>query len=257
VIPAKAIIGAVLLVLTAAALLAPPAAATKPCPVQYCTDPSGEYVLEVEPLSTSPLSPFAAYADCVWNAHVDFGDGTSADYVFDAAVGITGSHVFPTPGVTYAVTVSLSDGHHGETTNPCPDYVVGVNVRYRTPAEEADDPPGPGTPVDGGGTQPDPPPLERDASIPNALAPIEPTPTSPLRVVYWRHCGSGLLTHLVSCRKGRGVATAASGRLTGPGTVQVRGFACRLLRGPPRVVCRRGEQRILLPGGRRRKAFAD
>jgi len=251
VIPGKAIVGAVVVVLSAAAVLAPSAAATTPCPVDYCTTPSGEYVLEVPPL-TNPF--LAAYADCVWNAHVDFGDATDEDYVYDAAVGVTGSHVFPTPGVTYTVTVALADGHHGQTTDPCPDYALSTEVRYRTPAEEAGDPPAPapGTPVGEGGIQPAPLLVAPDASIPNAVPVPQSTPTPARPAPYWRRCRGGLLTHLVSCRKARRVARAASARLTRAGTVQAGGFSCRVSPGQARwIACRRGEQRILVTDDRR------
>jgi hypothetical protein len=245
VLPGKAIIGAALALLSAAAIFAPSASATKPCPKgHYCTDPSGEYVLEVEPISPNNLL-LGAYADCVWDAHVEFGDGTSGDYVFDAAVGITGSHVFPTPGTTYTVVVDLSDGHHGQTKDPCPDYSRSAKVLYRTPAEEADDPP-PWVPIDQGGTVPPLIPVAPATQIPNPWT-AQPPPT-PESNAYWRSCGGGVLTHLVTCKKGRRVAKAASGRLTRPGTAQVNGFTCRLRGSQQSAVCRRGEQIVRAPG---------
>ena len=61
----------------------------------------------MEPLS----GPLAAYADCVWQVHVDFGDSTSADYVFEGDKGLTGSHKFPSYG-KYEVSFAISDGYH-------------------------------------------------------------------------------------------------------------------------------------------------
>lgn len=243
-LPGKAIIGAALVLLSAAAVFVPSASATKPCPIEYCTDSSGEYVLEVPPLTTNPF--LAAYADCVWSAHVEFGDGTSEDYVFDAAVGITGSHVFPTPGTTYTVEVSLSDGHHGQTKDPCPDYYRSAEVLYRTPAEEADEP-APWVPIDQGGIQPEPLPVAPDSSTPNAWTQNSPATVEPTS--YWQRCRGAVFTHLVSCKKGRRVAKTASDRLARPGTARANGFACHLPPGSRQsIVCRRGEQGVLVRG---------
>jgi hypothetical protein len=239
VLPGKAIIGAALALLCAAAVLAPSAGATKPCPIEYCTDSSGEYVLEVPPLTKL----YPPYADCIWNVHVDFGDGTDEEYLFDAAIGMTGSHVYPTPGTTYTVVAVLSNGHHGQTKDPCLDYSLSGEVLYRTPAEEADDPPF--VPTDQGGTVPPLLPVAPYTVTPNAWTPTPtPPPPTPAAATYWLQCHGGVLTHLVSCRKGHKIAKAASGRLTRSGTAQVIGFTCRL-RSPRSTVCRRGEQRVL------------
>ena len=201
-------------------------------------------MLEVKPISPSDLL-IGAYADCVWKAHVDFGDGSSEDYVFDASVGITGSHVFPTPGTTYTVVINLREGHHGQSKDPCPDYSQSVKVLFRTPEEEADDP-APWVPIDQGGTQPDLLPVAPDAVIPNAFE--QTVPPSPEPTSYWRRCRGAVFAHLVSCRKGLRVAKAARARLIAPGTVQTNGFACRLRRSLQSIVCRRGEQSVRAPG---------
>jgi hypothetical protein len=247
VLPAKAIIVAVLIAVGAAVMPPPQAGAAKPCPIDYCTDPSGEYVLEVPPLGGF----LEAYADCVWNAYVDFGDGTSQVYVFDASVGLTGSHVFPTAGVTYTVVVILREGAHAQGGEPCPDYSQSAEVLFRTPAEEADDPP-PNKPIDEGGTVPDLTPVAPDGQTPNPwTAPAGDEPSAEA-TRYWRRCRGGVHTHLVSCRKARRVARAAIARLARPGNVQAGGFACRLPPGVVRsIVCQRGEQSILVPSPER------
>jgi hypothetical protein len=243
----KAISAAVLSMLVAAAVLAPSAGATKPCPAgYYCTDANGKYVLSVPPLTYNPF--LAEYADCVWQVHVDFGDGTSEDYVFDAAVGLTGEHVFPTAGVTYTVVVQLREGVHDQSGEPCPDYGQTAQVRYRTAAEEADDPPEtptepPFVPVDQGGTVA--PPVAADGEVPNFGQPGQ----SPDSARYWKRCGGGVYAHLVRCRRARGIARAAGARLARPGTALVKGFSCRLPRGPLQsIACKRGEQSVLAPG---------
>jgi hypothetical protein len=255
VLSGKAIIAAVLVAFLAAAVSAPPAGAAKPCPVEYCTDSSGRYVLEVPPLTYNPF--LADYADCVWNVEVDFGDGTQGDYVFDAAVGLTGEHVFPMPGTSYTVQVWLREGAHSESEEPCPDYGQSATVRYRTEAEEADPPPveGPPQPKPGEPPTPGPPPTApnvQETPDSGASAP-EPEPTA-----HWKRCRGGVYAHLVGCRKARRVAGAAGTKLTRPGTAQARGFACRLPRGPLQsIVCKRGEQSVLAPGpdrGRRLSA---
>lgn len=233
--------------LVAAAVLAPSAGATKPCPAgYYCTDPSGKYVLDVPPLTYNPF--FSAYADCVWKVHVDFGDATSEDYVFDAAVGLTGEHVFPTPGVTYTVEIRLREGVHDKSKEPCPDFGLSPMVRYRTAAEEADDPPPeppeePVPPTEPGGTTPDPKTIAPDGGTHDILSPA-PKPT-----VYWKRCRGAVYTHLVGCGKAHRVARAVIVKLGRPGEARAQGFSCRLPPGPrQRIVCKRGEQRVLAPG---------
>ena len=245
VFPGKATIGAVLLALVAVATLAPSAGAAKPCPAgYYCTDSSGKYVLEVPPLTYNPF--LSEYADCVWKVHVDFGDGTSEDYVFDASVGLSGEHVFPTRGETYAVQIQLREGAHSKSEEPCPDYGLGAQVRYRTAAEEADDPSEtptgpPLVPTDPGGAPPAP--VAADGVIPN----FEQPSTDSAR--YWKRCRGGVYAHLVRCRKARAIARAAGAKLTRPGTTQAMGFSCRLPRGPLQsIACKRGEQSVLAPG---------
>jgi len=232
--------------LVAGAILAPSAGAAKPCPAgYYCTDSTGKFVLEVQPLTYNPF--FSDYADCVWKVQVDFGDGTSEDYVFDASVGLSGEHIFPTRGETYSVQIQLREGVHSKTEEPCPDYGLGAQVLYRTAAEEADDPPEtptepPLVPTGQGGTPP-PAPAAADGEIPHFGQP------EPGSARYWKRCRRGVYAHLVRCSKARGIARAAGAKLTRPGTAQAKGFSCRLPRGPLQsIACKRGEQSVLAPG---------
>ena len=243
-----ATIGAVLAVLGGVTALAPTAQATKPCPVQYCTDSTGKYVLTVPPLTKNP--GLSGLADCVWNVHVTFGDGSEEDYVFDASVGLTGSHMFPTPGMSYVVHIHLGEGHHAQGGESCPEYDQFAEVRYRTPAEEEDEPveetpPDPTNPPEQGGGSTGPVPVVPTADAPGdpGVAPIPADPDP-----YWRRCRGAIRTHLVSCRKGRRVAGAATAKLTLPGSARVAGFTCRLPAGGTQpIVCARRAQRILLP----------
>lgn len=246
--------------LIAAAVLAPSAGATKPCPVEYCTDPSGEYVLEVAPLTSSPYPYIAAYASCTWDVHVDFDDSTEEDYVFVGTEGLTGSHRFPEPGVTYQVVVQLSNGESSEPGVVCLNPGFIAEVRYRTPEEEADDPPagpgdegeeegeGPSSGEPGGGDETTPAPAGASAApaVPAAAAPATPGTGRPAS--YWRRCRRGVRTHLVGCRRGVSIARRAARKLKKPGASRVAGFRCRLPRGESRpIVCRRRARRILAP----------
>ncbi len=227
--------------------------AAPPCPVEYCTDSAGEYLLEVPPLSVNPI--YAGFAVCSWDVHVDFGDGTGEDYVFDGAVGLVGSHVFPTRGVTYAVQVGLSNGRSSQPNAFCPPVQLNSSVRYRTEAEEVDPPP----PEDEGEPANEPPPweeTEQGGTIPEAVVvSVENTPTPwegvpqatvPDASAYWRNCRRSVMTHLVSCRKGRRVARLATARLARPGSARVAGFACNRRRATAgTIACRRGARRIL------------
>jgi hypothetical protein len=233
--------GAALATVAVLAGAAPADGASPECPVQYCTDSSGKYVLTVPPLSGIPL--LAAYADCVWDVHVDFGDSTSEDLVFDASVGLTGSHVFPTRGVTYTVQVELTNGHHGNTAEPCSDFSRTAQVRYRTAAEEEGEAPPPVEPVGEGGTGPSPLPVAPDGMTPNPF--VRPAPPASSPVSFWRHCRAGVLTHGVDCRKGRLVISRARVKLAHRGKASVAGFTCRPT--ALSVVCRRGAARVVGP----------
>ena len=100
--PRLAVLVTALALLTVVLLLSAPRADAA-CPTEYCTDASGGYTLTVEPLS-GPI--FGPYADCVWQVHVSFGDGSSADYVFEGEKGLTGSHTFPPSANTKSISRS-------------------------------------------------------------------------------------------------------------------------------------------------------
>jgi hypothetical protein len=232
---------ALLAVTAGVAALPAAAAAEAPCPVEYCTDSSGKYELVVPPLTNLPIVG-NAYADCIWDVHVDFGDGTSEDLVFDASVGLTGSHVFPAPGVTYQVQVDLTNGHHGDTSS-CTDFTKTARVRYRTPAEEAGETPPPSEVVEQGGTPPAPIQVTVDIALPDLS--LTPTVQGLKPVSFWRRCGGGVRTHGVACRKGRLVIDRAGEKLARRGSGPVAGFRCGLT--SVAVVCRKGADRILGP----------
>ncbi len=156
----------------------------------------------------------------------------------------------------------LSNGVSSEPGLTCPDYGLSAEVRYRTPAEEADDPPPgpeeggggeptgePGGPGAEGGTTPAAIPATPDAMTASSeggrLASPEPGEANS----YWRHCRGSLLTHLVSCRRGRQVLKRATAKLTRSRAARARGFSClRPAGGLRSIVCRRGPHRILGAG---------
>jgi hypothetical protein len=235
---------AVLAALGGVAAMPAPAVATPPCPVEYCTDSTGRYELVVPPLSTYPV--LKQYADCIWAVHVDFGDGSGEDLVFDASVGLTASHVFPTPGFTYKVQVQLTEGHHGAGAEPCFDYNRKAEVRYRTPAEEEekeDETPAPWEVIKQESIVPVPVQVAPDAQTPTPFA--EPALPGSTPVAFWRHCRGGVRTHGVACRKGRLVIDRAGEKLARGGSGPVAGFNCRLT--SVSVVCRKGADRVLGP----------
>lgn len=233
---------ALLAVLAGVAALPAPAGATPPCPVEYCTDSTGNYELVVPPLTNLPIVG-NAYADCIWHVHADFGDGTSEELIFDASVGLTGSHAFPTRGVTYTVKIQLTNGHHGNTEEPCTNFTKEAKVRYRTASEEEDEAPDPWELIEQKEIVPEPIPLAPTIYTPNPF--VGPTsPTTP-PVAFWRQCRAGVRAHGVSCRKGRQVIGRAREKLRSRAGAPVAGFSCRAT--AVAVVCRRGTDRVLAP----------
>jgi hypothetical protein len=253
-----ATIGAALAMLGGAVVLAPTAGATSPCPVEYCTESNGEYVLTVPPLTGKP--GYEGLADCIWKVRVDFGDKTEQEYVFDASVGLSGSHLFPSPGYTYTVRIELREGHHGQSEGFCLDYTRYAEVRYRTAEEEGEDEEGSGAEeepapdpqgppweiVDQGSTVPPLLPVAPDRTVENVEAASLGPPSA--SAPYWQRCRESVRTHLVSCRAARRIAAVATGKLTRPGSAHVRGFDCRLPPGGAQtIVCARRAQRVLAP----------
>jgi hypothetical protein len=117
------------------ALLAPAGASA--CPAgKYCTDANGVYELIVPSLEGPVYGP---YRSCVWEVHVDFGDGTKEDLIFEGEKGITRSHKFPSYG-TYTVRFMLTNGMRTDANPaPCPNYPQEVTVLYQSPAEIAEE----------------------------------------------------------------------------------------------------------------------
>lgn len=100
-----------------------PATASATCSagVNLCTDENGtgSYTLTRQPGDKS---------DCIWNIHVDFGDGSGGDYLFNGAPLIV-SHTYARPG-RYTVRGSASGGHSPSAKWTCPDYSVAATVEY-------------------------------------------------------------------------------------------------------------------------------
>jgi hypothetical protein len=250
VISRATIIGATLAVAGAVALTAPSADAAETCPTPpLCveTDANGLYVLHVPPLSlVAILYPeVAPIADCYWTVvEVDYGDGSPGEtYEWDATKEFNGSHTFPEPG-TYTVQIDATRGHHVGSGEPCPDFPITATVTFREPPVEP--PPGPdpgGETPDPGGGQP-PPAASPDTGAPLLVPQLRPPGDE--AISYWRRCRSKVLTHGVTCKKGRRVAGRARRKLAGRRSASVAGFRCTLSPALPRPIdCRRGADRIV------------
>jgi hypothetical protein len=246
----------------AAALLAAPASAVPKCPLgKYCTDDTGEYTLTVPPLTGKP-PPFGTYAECVWQVHVTFGDGTFADYEFDGQVGLSGSHTFPHYG-EFTVTAALSEGEQPSHAE-CPSVTQYAFVLYRSPAEiasaealekqekeakelkekEAKDekekeekepvksPGGTGGSRESGDGTPE----EREKG-----------PSHP--ILLWRNCSHNVYSHRVACKKAQKVIEGAQEKLSHRKSAKVAGFRCHLTNDLRPISCRRGKGRVLGPLG--------
>lgn len=263
----------------AAALLAAPASAAPPCPKEkVCTDEKGFYTLNVPPLPN--IEPYAAYRDCVWHVHVNFGDGTSADYIFEGEKGLSGSHTFPHYG-EYAVKITLSESHHkSNPTGPeCLNPPQSATVLYRDPSkfaeEEARE-----TKIKAEQEQ-----KEREAREAREAARAQREHEAAQeqqeleerqakaraerekkqaesgseggtggesggggQAAYWASCRHRVLAHRVGCGKAQSVAKAAGKKLTGRGSAKVAGYSCSYAPSRPRPLsCRRGGSRVLGP----------
>ncbi len=196
-------------------------------------------------------------ASCTWDVYVDFGDGTSEDYVFDGMVGLDRLAPLPDPGVTYTVHVNLSNGHSEEPGIICFDYATSSQVRYRTAAEEVDPPEeeaappeeteGDGDGAPGGGGQ------ESAGPAPTAAAGVgRPGAAHGAGARSAVEALLEALRRLAPDPPGRlpqgpaRRAAARAGELSAPGSARVGGFSCRLRAGRARpIVCRRGRRGIL------------
>jgi hypothetical protein len=248
------------LVSTACAIALPaPASAVAACPPgKYCTDATGKYTLTVPPLPTTGI--LAAYRDCVWQVHVNFGDGSGADYVFEGEVGLSGSHTFPNYG-EFHVTAALSNGYHRNApTQMCPDYTQYATVLYRSPAEIAEaeakekqeqeekekspgekpnEAPGAGgQPIGSGGGRS----TGQEEGTSGGSGPSHP-------ILVWRSCSHNVYAHRVACRKARKVISGAQDKLSDRKSARVAGFQCHLTDDLRPISCRRGKGRVLGPLG--------
>jgi hypothetical protein len=257
--PRLAVPATALALLTAALLLWAPKA-NAACPTEYCTDATGSYTLSVEPLS-GPI--FGPYADCVWQVHVDFGDGTSAEYVFEGEKGLSGSHKFPSYG-KYEVNFTISAGYHKNSPSheSCPSLGKTAYVTFQDPAEVAEEE---------AKAKEEAKAREEAEKAPSGETPGEKSSGGPgaegstgsgggageggfsgkREVHLWNRCPTGVYVHQVACGKARRVIAGAKEKLVKRRrSARVAGFSCKLDPGRPRPIsCRRGMSRILGPPG--------
>jgi hypothetical protein len=276
---ATALVGACAL----SGLLATAAGAVPACPEgKVCTDEAGKYVLNVPPLPTAP--PYSAYRDCVWQVHVDFGDGTAADYTFEGEVGLSGSHTFPHFG-EYHVAITLSHSYHkAEPTGPeCLNPPQKATVLYRDPSkfaeEEAKEAAARAAKEQREREERESAKAaketeerevaresrEREERVAREIAEGGKKPGGgpggstngggsaengggSNGVVFWTSCHHEIYAHRVACGKARSVVKSAATKLTKKGSAKVAGFSCRYDPSQIRpLTCRRGKSRIMGP----------
>jgi hypothetical protein len=252
----------------AAALIAPSTAAA--CPQGgYCTDSSGTYELVVPPFPTEGI--YGQFHDCVWNVHVEFGDGESADYVFEAEKGLSGSHTYPHYG-RYTASFTASNGYHknnpGET---CPGKTESFFVYWQSAQEIAEEE---------ALTKAEKEAKEQKEAEEKAAIEAQKQKEREEREareraarerfgggtggsgsegssggggqtgpVYWRTCRGRIQVHGVGCSKARKVIGRARRKnLYEGGPQEILGFACHLTgTRPAQISCRRGKRRVLAP----------
>jgi hypothetical protein len=229
----------------AAALLAAPASAVPKCPLgKYCTDDTGEYTLTVPPLTGKP-PPFGTYAECVWQVHVTFGDGTFADYEFDGQVGLSGSHTFPHFG-EFTVTAALSEGEQPSHAE-CPSAEAlekqekeakELKEKEAKEAKEKEEKEPAKSPLETGGSR------ESGDGTPEEG---EKGPSHP--ILLWRNCSHNVYSHRVACKKAQKVIEGAQEKLSDRKAAKVAGFRCHLTNDLRPISCRRGKGRVLGPLG--------
>jgi hypothetical protein len=247
------------------AMIAPSSAAA--CPVGgYCTDSEGIYHL-VPPFPTT-----GEFSDCVWKVHVEWGDGNSTDYTFDAENGLSGSHPYPHYG-KYVATVTTSDGYHKNSPRSCPGERESYSVYWQTAQEIAEEE---------AMTKVEKEAREKKEAEEKAAAEAKKIQENEERAAreraaqekfggskgsgsggsgsgngaqggtpsFWQSCRGGqVLVHGVGCPKARKVlGRARRTDLIEGGPQQALGFTCRLTDSRPhRILCRRGKSRILGP----------
>lgn len=271
-----AVLVAVLVGTGALIALGPPAAgAAPPCPQgKVCTDNNGFYELAVPPLPDEGI--YGAYRDCVWHVHVDFGDGSSADYIFEGEVGLSGSHTFPHYG-EYAVVITLSDSHHkaNPTGAECLNPPQHATVLYRDPSKFAEEEQSEAAAKAAAEQrereerQAAKEKREREAQeaakkrqekeAREKKREGERGSTAPSTGSgseeggkggggFWTTCRRAIYAHKVPCAKAQRVIAHAGKRLTRRGSTKVSGFSCRFDPDRSRPLgCRRGPSRILGP----------
>jgi hypothetical protein len=276
-----ALLAAALIAACALSGLAAPAAGAVPaCPEgKVCTDETGKYVLDVPPLPTAP--PYSAYRDCVWQVHVDFGDGTAADYTFEGEVGLSGSHTFPHFG-EYQVAITLSHSHHkAEPAGPeCLNPPQKATVLYRNPSKYAEE-----EAKEAAAKTAKEQRVREERETAKAAKELEEREVAREKqereeraahekpkgtgsrsggdsgeeggskeaggstgIVFWTDCHHEIYAHRVACGKARSVVKSAGAKLTKKGSAKVAGFSCRYDPSQIRpLTCRRGKSRITGP----------
>lgn len=263
----------------ACALSASSASATPPCPKEkVCTNDAGFFELHVPPLGTEGLE--GLYRDCVWQVHIDFGDGTTANYVFEGEKGLSGSHTFPHYG-EYAVAITLHNSYHkpNPTGSECVNPPKTATVLYRDPSKFAEEE------AQEAKVKAEQEAKEREAREAKeaAKAQKEREAAQELKeleekqakaraerekkqggsgsgtgtggeggggnaVAYWASCKHRVLAHEVACGKAQNVIGAAARKLTERGSAKVAGYSCSYVPSRSRPLsCRRGKSRALGP----------
>ncbi len=258
-LPVAAVLGA--------GLLLPSSAAA--CPSDgVCTNSSGEYTLTVPPLSGPVYGP---YASCEWDVHVDFHDGTTADYVFNGEVGISKTHTF-LPYGRFRVEIKLSNGHRTDaSTEECPNVPLSATVYHQSPQEIAEEEQRVKEEKEAKEKKEQEEKTAKEAKKQKEQEEREAREraaqekfgggtggsgsegssggggqTGP---AYWQTCRGRIQVHGVGCAKARKVVGRARRKnLFEEGPQEILGFTCHLTgTRPAQISCRHGKRRILAP----------
>jgi hypothetical protein len=246
----------------AAVMIAPSSAAA--CPSGgYCTDSEGVYQL------VPPFPPTGEFEDCVWEMHIEWGDGKSEALEFEAQKKL--SHAYPHFG-KYIATVQVSNGHHkNKPAETCPGEKESYSVYWQT-AEEIKE--------EEARVKVEKEAQEKKEAEESAAAEAQRQKEREEREAreqlarerlganggggpggssgggggqtapaFWHSCRARVQVHGVGCKKARRVIGHARRRnLLEEGPQEVLGFTCRLTNSlPHRISCRRGKSRVLAP----------
>jgi hypothetical protein len=256
------------------AMIAPSTAAA--CPFEgVCTDSSGVYTLQVPPLTGLPY-PYSEYVSCEWDVHVDFGDNTTEDFLFNGELGIivngkvepSVSHTFPRYG-KYLVRITLSNGRRTNgSTQVCPDVPKSATVYFQSPEEikeeearlKAEEEAKAKKQAEEKAAAEAKKQKEREEREARERAAEERFGTGypgsegssgggPAGSTYWLTCRGTIQVHGVGCPKARKVIGRARRKnLYGEGLHEILGFSCHLTgTRPAQISCRREKRRILAP----------